>query len=59
MTETKNQSPVLTSMIIVALITVTLMVFSKQIIYTYSKSPPKSPVYTSQQSYDNQKSASE
>lgn len=55
MTETKNQSPVLTSMIIVAAITVTLMFFSKQIIYTYSKSPQKTQEYTSQQSYDSQK----
>ena len=59
MTETKNQSQVLTSMIIVAVITVTLMVFSKQIVYTYSKSPQKSQEYTSQKSYDNQKPASE
>lgn len=47
------------SLILVAIITLLLIFFSRQIVYSYIETQQKSPVYTSQKSYDNQTSASE
>ena len=47
------------SLILVAIITLLLIFFSRQIVYSYIETQQKSPVYTSQQSYDNQIQAAE
>jgi hypothetical protein len=51
--------PFIDSLVIVAFVTIVLMFSSREIIKTYYKSSQKTPQYTSQQSYDNETSASE
>lgn len=59
MQETEFHKPFLRSLIVIAVGTVFLMFISTRIIQNYSNISKKPQEYTSQQSYDNQKPASE
>lgn len=45
------------SLVLIAGCTLILLVFSRQIVHSYYKTPQKQPQYTSQQSYNDQQSA--
>jgi hypothetical protein len=47
------------SLVLIAFVTMVLLFSSREIIKSYFPSAQKSPQYTSQQSYDNETSASE
>lgn len=59
MKNTEFHKPFIGSLILIASVTLMLLVFSRQIVYSYYKPTQKSQEYTSQKSYDNQTSASE
>ena len=57
MKDTEFHKPFIGSLVLIASVALLLLVFSRQIVHSYYKTPQKQPQYTSQQSYNDQQSA--